>query len=372
MKKFLLIGILSLFFIGCTLKKSVHTQTISDGKLARTSSMTQKRAAHSSTLLKDGRVLIAGGIIEDGNGNEIPVSTAEIFNPETNEFKKIDNMNEQHCNHTATLLENGEVLIVAGWKPGRRSDAIEIFNPETEKFRIALRLDKPLQAQNAVHLSSGKVLIVGGNSSESDYMTYAYLYDFKTNTLTKTGKMNFGRMAFTATLLKDGNVLIAGGRNENGVQNTAEIYDYKTGEFKITGNLKTNRYKHGAALMPDGNVLIVGGSDKNDWNGKYKSAEIYDYEKGEFTELVETNAERFKLQEGVLTLTDGNILTGGGNKVLEVFNPSLNIFVTAGELDDTNYYTCLTLLKNGNVLITGGYNNQIQATDKAYIFKLNL
>ena len=364
--KTIFIGIFSLLLLGCTIKK----HDVAEGKLTKVSSMIQKRAAHTSTLLKDGRVLIAGGIVEDGNGNELPMTNSEIFYPETGEFKKISGMVEAHCNHSATLLENGEVLIIGGWKKGGRSDAIEIFNPETNKFRLAARLEKPLQAHNAVLLNDGKILIVGGNFSESDYSMYAYLYDYKTNSLTKTGKLNYGRMAFTATLLKNGNVLIAGGKDANEVLNTAEIYNYNTGEFELTGNLKTNRYKHGASLMQNGNVVLIGGSDKNDWNGKYKSAEVFDAAKGEFTELIELNEERFKLQEGVITLANGNVLAGGGNKTLEVFNSSLNKFFAAGELDDTNYYTCLTLLSDGSVLITGGYNNKIETTDKAYIFQM--
>ncbi len=222
MQKLIFVTIAAFFLIGCTIKKSGMTEFSNQSeKLAKISPMIQKRAAHTSTLLKDGRVLIAGGIVEDGSGNERPMNTAEIFDPETNEFTPADNMIESHCNHTATLLENGEVLIIAGWKPGERSDAVEIYNSETGKFRLAARLEKPLQAQNAVLLKNGKVLIVGGNSSRTEYQMEAYLYDYKTNSFEKTGSLHYGRMAFTATLLNNGNVLITGG--ESLINNTKEI-----------------------------------------------------------------------------------------------------------------------------------------------------
>lgn len=370
MNNIVLISLVSLFLIGCTIKK----QDVAESKLTKVSSMIQKRAAHTSTLLKDGRVLIAGGIVEDGKGNEQPMNTAEIFNPETNEFTTTGNMIESHCNHTATLLENGEVLIIAGWKAGQRSDAVEIYNPKTGEFRLAARLEKPLQAQNTVLLKNGKVLIVGGNSASNDYQMQAYLYDYKTNSFEKTGKLNYGRMAFTATLLNNGNVLITGGQsfNNNGIEilNKAELYNHATGVFTVTGDMNFSRYKHGAVLMQNGNVLIAGGSDKNDWNGKYKNSEVFDFDKGKFTEVIELNNERFKLQEGIVSLTNGNILVGGGNKTIELYNPSENKFISAGELDDPNYYTCLTLLANGKVLITGGYNNKIVTTNSAYIFQM--
>ena len=374
--KFVLFSLLAIVLIGCTLKNESQKKSLkninatSDNKnLIKVGSMVKKRAAHSSTLLKDGRILIAGGIAEDGNGNELPMNSAEIFNPETNEFTAISNMIEPHCNHTATLLENGEVLIIAGWKPGVRSDALEIYNPETGEFRLATRLDKPLQAQNTVLLKNGKILIVGGNSSRSDYQMEAFLYDYKTNSFEKTGSLNYGRMAFTATLLNNGNVLITGGDDGNQILNKAEIYNTATGKFELTGDLNFNRYKHGAVLMQNGNVLLAGGSDKNDWNGKYKSSEIYDVNTGKFS-VVEMKNERFKLQEGIVSLTNGNVLVGGGSKTVEMYNSSENKFIAMGELDDANYYTCLTLLNNGKVLITGGYNNKIVTTSSAYIFQM--
>ena len=371
--KTIFIGILSFLLLGCTIKKSGTAENEQDGKVTKISSMNQKRAAHTSTLLNDGRVLIAGGIVEDGSGSERPMNTAEIFDPITNEFISTGDMIESHCNHTATLLDNGEVLIIAGWKPGERSDAVEIYNPETGKFRLAARLEKPLQAQNAVLLNNGKILIVGGNSSRTNYQMEAYLYDYKTNSFEKTGSLNYGRMAFTATLMNNGNVLITGGEsitnNTKVILNKAEIYNTITGKFELTGDLNFQRYKHGAVLMQNGNVLLAGGSDKNDWNGKYKTSEIYDVSTGKFS-VVEMNNERFKLQEGIAALPDGNVLVAGGNKTVEMYNSSENKFIPMGELDEANYYTCLTLLNNGSVLITGGYNNKIATTDAAYIFKL--
>jgi len=370
--KIALLSLLALFFIGCSLnKETVKNLNASSesGNLIKAGNMTTKRAAHTSTLLKDGRILIAGGIAEDGNGNELPHSSAEIYYPETNEFKPTGNMIEQHCNHSATLLANGEVLIIAGWKSGARSDAVEIYNPQTGEFRLVARLEKPLQAQNAVLLKTGKVLIVGGNADRNDYQMDAYLYDYKTNSFEKTGSLNYGRMAFTATLMNSGNVLITGGDSGSEILNKAEIYNTATGKFEQTGEMNFRRYKHGAVLMQNGNVLLAGGSDKNDWNGKYKSSEVYDVSTGKFS-VIEMNNERFKLQEGIVSLSNGNILIGGGNKTVEMYNPSENKFTTMGELDDENYYTCLTLLNNGKVLITGGYNNKIVTTSSAYIFQM--
>jgi hypothetical protein len=79
--------------------------------------------------------------------------------------------------------------------------------------------------------------------------------------------MHFGRVSHTATLLRDGRVLIVGGRGEK-VNAVAEIFDPKTLRFTPTGSLRTARYKHTAGLLPDGRVLVAGGSDERDLERK--------------------------------------------------------------------------------------------------------
>lgn len=330
--------------------------------------MNTERAAHSATLLPNGKVLIAGGFREEGT-SEIAIASAEIFEPATNTFTPTSDMNEPRDGHTATRLPSGQVLIVGGWNESGRSSTAELYNPQTGAFEYTGSLMSPRQGLTATLLQNGKVLIAGGDSARNTSQRTAELYDPATGTFTPTGTLHSGRMAHTATLLADGKVLLVGGSSGNGdVLASAEIYDPETGKFTSTSDTNMVRYKHTAVLLKDGNVLILGGSNEQDWTGKYDSAEIYDVKTGTFRQISDMNRERFKLADAAVLLSSGNVLIGGGNRQIEIFDAQSQTFIPDGSLEDDYYYSVLTPLRNGQVLITGGYNGDILPSAKAWLY----
>src|SRR6185503_20316985 len=78
------------------------------------SSMTTGRSGHTATLLPDGKVLIAGGMLRNG----VIHASAEIFDPKSNRFSVTGSMAVKRVGHTAELLQNGKVLIAGGWTDG--------------------------------------------------------------------------------------------------------------------------------------------------------------------------------------------------------------------------------------------------------------
>jgi hypothetical protein len=330
--------------------------------------MNIERAAHTATLLSDGKVLIAGGFREEGT-SEIAIASAEIFDPSTNIFTNTGDMNEPRDGHTATLLPNGQVLIAGGWNQSGRTSTAELYDPQTGKFEYTGSMMAPRQGLTATLLKNGEVLIAGGDSARNTPQLTAELYDPTTETFTPTGSLNNGRMAHTSTLLNDETVLVIGGTSGNDrILASAEIYDPSTGKFTLTDDANIVRYKHTAVLLQDGNVLVIGGSNQNDWTGKYNSAEIYDFKTGTFVRIPNMNGKRFKLADAAVLLGDGNVLIGGGNRQIEIFDTQNRRFILGDKLDDDYFYSVLTLLHNGHVLITGGYNSNIQPSDKAWLY----
>src|SRR5947209_1065560 len=95
----------------------------------RAASMHGRRADHTATLLRDGRVLIAGGMVE----NVVFLDSAEIFDPAKQIFTPVVNMHSRRVGHSATLLPNGKVLI-AGGLAGRVSEGGPGIVASTEIF----------------------------------------------------------------------------------------------------------------------------------------------------------------------------------------------------------------------------------------------
>ena len=108
----------------------------------------------------------------------------------------------------------------------------------------------------ATLLASGEVLAAGGQNSNlaPPFISSAELYNPFTGKWTSTGSLNNGRYYHTATLLKNGQVLIAAGSDRA----SAELYKTTSGTFSVIGSLNTGRIYHAAVLLTNGEVLAAG------------------------------------------------------------------------------------------------------------------
>lgn len=221
------------------------------GTFSPTGVMTSARYFHTATLLNNGQVLIAGGYAS----GEVPL--AELYDPSTGIFTSTGLTDG---GGTATLLPNGTVLFAD-------SGIAELYDPATGTFTHLADPIEPGAQPAAVLLTNGKVLIAGGDVGAGfEGTASASIYDLATGAFSVTGSMTVGIDDWLAgALLPDGKVLISGENRTSGCENspvgclgTAELYDPITGTFSSPGYSQSEE-GHAETLLPDGTLLISGG-----------------------------------------------------------------------------------------------------------------
>jgi Bacterial Ig-like domain (group 2)/Abnormal spindle-like microcephaly-assoc'd, ASPM-SPD-2-Hydin/Galactose oxidase, central domain len=268
------------------------------GTFTPTGNLNSVRCGQTATLLDNGLVLIAGG-----DGSAGPLANAELYDPATGTFTSTGSLNTARVGHTATLLDDGMVLIAGGYGTGGYAQVAELYDPATGIFTPTGSLPYADSDGTATLLDNGMVLIAGASD------VFAELFNPATGTFIATGNMNYARESYaTATLLNNGMVLIAGGVGSSGGMATAELYDPASGTFTVTGSLTTARHTHTSTLLNNGLVLIAGGFDSS--NNLSASAELYDPATGMFSSTGGLNFARD--QASATLLNDGNVLVAGG------------------------------------------------------------
>jgi N-acetylneuraminic acid mutarotase len=230
--------------------------------------MHSPRTQGTATLLDDGRVLVAGGG-SVGAPTFAATAGAEIYDPTTNSWTVAASMSIPRSLHTATLLDDGEVLVTGGATAytnslGAVTASAEIYNPRADAWHAAAPMSQARYIHSATALGNGHVLVVGGWSYTTNFdpsLSTAEIYDPAANRWTETGPMTTGRARFGLVALQDGRLLAAGGVGPTyRMLATAELWDPATGLWHATGSLTAAVMWPAIAELPDGQTLIAGGA----------------------------------------------------------------------------------------------------------------
>jgi hypothetical protein len=132
--------------------------------------MTTDRIYHSAIALDDGRVLALGGADR---------YTAEVYDPIAGDWTRVGDMSVIHGRgHAAVKLQDGRVLVLGGDVFVDAPSAVaDIFDPDTDSFTRIDDMTTPRRHHFAVALTNGEVLIGGGVNADGDTLASAEIYD---------------------------------------------------------------------------------------------------------------------------------------------------------------------------------------------------
>jgi hypothetical protein len=227
---------------------------------------------HTSTVLADGRVLIAGGLCDvaralNDSAPYPPYAGMSIWDPLKRQWQSAPALAQTRIFHTATRMPDGSVLLIGGESDprlphGGGADVLaSVVRYTAGKLAAGPAMATARAKHSATALPDGRVLVVGGLDDANHPLASAELLDARGQAWRTLPPMHVARYAHTATLLADGRVLVAGGMGEDGRPlRSVELWDPRSDAWSEGAELPVGLYGHAAVRVASGAVLVAGGT----------------------------------------------------------------------------------------------------------------
>jgi hypothetical protein len=300
-------------------------------------------------FLPDGRLLVAGGtggyedLLAVPKINYEGLRDSYIFDPKTERYEKVDDMEYARWYPTLVMLANGKVLAAAGLddKGNMSQGQTEIFDPATGQWTTSPNLKHVFPTYPSLTLMADGRLFYSG--SAQGYVPNARsmepgLWNLKTNNfqvvpgLADPDKVN-NSMTVLLPPAQDQRVMVMGGAGNGDsplVTNRTAIVDLDAtaNPSYVRGpNLQNATRYPGVVILPNDKVFESGGS-KGYRNENIFSAEIFDPKTNTFSKAATPRVGRNYHAEAIL-LPDGRVATFGSNPIdntwelrIEVYSPA--------------------------------------------------
>ncbi len=306
-----------------------------------------------AVALADGTVLVAGGY----DAQATTTGRAELYDPDHDTWTSVAPLRVPRQDFVAMALPDGRVLVAGGQDNNQRVFAsAEICDPPTRTWRGARGMHIARSGATATRLHSGDVLVVGGEDHTYTPLASAEIYHPGTGVWTLAQAMPAAHVQHTATLLADGRVLVAG-------SGETDLFDAQTGRWTVAAAPLNSRDEATATLLPSGKVLLAGGVDYAGHNTVLASAELYDPHTNRWAATAGMRIARYR--QTATTLADGRVLVAGGAQLkggadsalasAEIYDPLSAAWASAASMTEPRVLHTATRLRNGTVLVAGGF-----------------
>lgn len=215
-------------------------------------------------------------------------TTAPVQSQQGAGFQNVGPLGLPRAHHTATLLDDGRLLIVGGLVG--RSDAtvsVEVLDPATGQVAPAASLSTARMHHRAVLLRTRKVLVLGGQTTRyGAALRSTELFDPASGTWSPGPDLTEGRAGpFVAAYAAGRELLIAGGMTWSGGQSqvlaSAEVYSTDSNTVSATQPMIAPRCLGEAVAQPNDQVLLCSGWESLA-QGKPAPSEVWDVPSGRF------------------------------------------------------------------------------------------
>lgn len=322
---------------------------VSAGNFSAGPDLLAGRGQHSATVLDDGRVLVVGGT--DGQGI---ISDSEVFDPLTNTW--------DYARNLAATPDQGLMMDPTGQFPTAR------------------------QLHTASKLPNGMVLVAGGLGVERldmtqtppapvfETLTTAYLFNPVTNAFTRTANLSAARGWHEAGVVTAGassSVVLVGGMdaNLNSIA-SGDVYDAVAGTFTLQGMIGFHTWGSVVSLGSD-LVILAGGDVQAQQGGGFGIVGVPNprsemFTAGAFAAGQNNVGDRFFMAANALG--NGNALFAGGREVqnqtlvaastTELYDAAQGAFVAGPALQTARFGSVMARIGTTNdQLIVGGFDN---------------
>jgi galactose oxidase len=274
--------------------------------------------------LPDGRLLVAGGHLTDGDG----IDHACTYDHRTNTWTPLPPMNGGRWYPTATTLADGRVLVISGSAAVAGTIAVnavpQIWDGATWTPTVDF-VGLPLYPR--LHLApDGRVFMAGSNAT-------TYLLDTTEHgTWTPlAARVNGERQYGPSVMYQPGKVIYIGGGNDAGTDlptAATEVIDLTdaTPTWRPAAAMRFRRRQHNATLLPDGTVLVTGGTSGPGFNDlspgrPVHTAELWNPTTDSWTTLAAEDTDRC-YHATALLLPDATVLSAGSGEFMIGASPN--------------------------------------------------